>query len=156
MPFISNLPLAAGVSTRSFRKRAVLLPYELQPLQPGSESGAFLVLYFRLISCGELQLAPVPRWGDAGDAAENGSEMLLVATIAKWHEQPKTEIAACLPLAEFLKVWDTELTPHERAQLVGVLLLKKNAYLQQVRALTPTELARDKTYRRLRSMFPAN
>jgi hypothetical protein len=31
-----------------------------------------------LISCGELQLAPVPRWGDAGDAAENGSEMLLV------------------------------------------------------------------------------
>ena len=40
-----------------------------------------------------------------------------IATIAKWHELPKTEIAACLPLAEFLKVWDTGLTPHERTQL---------------------------------------
>ena len=26
-----------------------------------------------------------------------------IATIAKWHERPKTEIAKCLPLAEILE-----------------------------------------------------
>jgi hypothetical protein len=78
-----------------------------------------------------------------------------IATIAKWYEQPKTEIAKCLALAEFLKVWDSELTPAERTELVPVLLRKKNDFLKRARGvLSPTELARDKTYRRLRSMFP--
>lgn len=80
-----------------------------------------------------------------------------IATIAKWHDQPKTEIAKCLPLAEFLEVWDSELTPAERTQLVPVLLHKKNEYLRRARSiLTPAELQRDKTYRRLRSMFRGN
>lgn len=76
-----------------------------------------------------------------------------ISTIAEWHEAPKTEIAAALPLGELLEVWDTELTPAERAGLVQVLLTKKNDYLQRVRSrLTATELTRDKTYKRLRAM----
>lgn len=78
-----------------------------------------------------------------------------ISTIAEWHEAPKTEIAKCLALGEFLKVWDTELTPQERAELVETLIRKKNEYLRRARSvLTPLELQRDKTYRRLRSMFP--
>ena len=78
-----------------------------------------------------------------------------IATIAEWHEHTKVAVAACLSLPDFLKVWDSELTPAERTELVPVLLRKKNEYLRVARsALTPTELAREKTYRRLRSMFP--
>ena len=80
-----------------------------------------------------------------------------IETIATWHEQPKTAIAACLPIRELLQVWDSELTPAERTELIPVLLRKKNEYLRMARAaLTLTELANDKTYRRLRSMFPDN
>jgi hypothetical protein len=80
-----------------------------------------------------------------------------ISTIAEWHEQPKVAVAACLPLAEFLNVWETELTPQERAQLVDTFIQKKNDYLRRAHSiLTPAELRRDKTYRRLRSMFPEN
>ena len=80
-----------------------------------------------------------------------------IETIAQWHEQPKTTIAACLPLAEFLKVWDSELTLQDRVELVETLIRKKNDYILRARGLlTPAELQRDKTYRRLRAMFPEN
>jgi hypothetical protein len=80
-----------------------------------------------------------------------------IATIAEWHEMPKTEIAKCLPLGEFLKAWDSELTPQEKAQLIDTFIQKKNAFIKEARAVLPREeLSRDRTYKRLMEMFPNN
>jgi hypothetical protein len=84
----------------------------------------------------------------------HGEGAVPIETIAKWHERPKTEIAKCLPLDQFLKVWESELTPAERAELVPVLLRQEERVPPGTRCLTPTELARDKTFRRISKMFP--
>ena len=60
-----------------------------------------------------------------------------------------------LPMKDFLQVWDAS-TNDEKAALSRLMLKKKQSYFKSAyNTMTPQQRSLDRTYRRLRTMFPS-
>jgi hypothetical protein len=60
-----------------------------------------------------------------------------------------------LPMKDFLQVWDAA-TPNEKGTLSKLMLKKKQSYFKSAYStMTPQQRNLDRTYRRLRTMFPS-
>ena len=60
-----------------------------------------------------------------------------------------------LPMKDFLQVWDAA-TNDEKAGLSKLMLKKKQSYFKSAyNTMTPQQRNLDRTYRRLRTMFPS-